>query len=232
MLPNSQNKTGDCETCDKTNVNITLHYGNTWMCDECWDKEKPILEQQKSAQQTTIAINKLAEESRQIDEQIEVKTDLFNAATVAFVELKAAIDNDPNIPAEQKSFAYAQVLHARFIHFKKILFEQREQLAKTENTVRAFQSQLQVVAGQLRQAERDKLQIESLDYKPREIKTPKPPSEKKPRKSSLEEFKQAIVKYGLPSTVAASTLAMLANQKNMSADEAAKMMKDLLEGKK
>src|SRR5215472_3501069 len=98
MLTNNiaPNKQGDCEVCPKTDVNITKHYGNIWFCDECWDKE--IKHQSPEMQQMRVETYRASvESSRAIDAKVEVRTDLFNAATESIVNLKKIIDANAEI---------------------------------------------------------------------------------------------------------------------------------------
>src|SRR5215471_5186086 len=88
-------KQGECEVCDKTDVHITKHYGNMWFCDDCWDKEQALQVESKSKADARVETYRASvETSRAIDSQVQVRTDLFNAATESIVNLKTMIDNN------------------------------------------------------------------------------------------------------------------------------------------
>lgn len=220
-------KIGDCECCTATEIEVTLHYGNMWMCDTCWSKEKVLLDAAKEVKVEQQHVNKMLAESERIDSSAELKTDLFNAATIAMVELEAAIDNDSEIT--NKDFAKAEAAAKRVQHFKSLIFDKRKELNELENVQRAQQSRLQVLASRIREEERKKLQIESPDYAPAKPKSAKPASERKPSagKMKLDELKQAAEKVGLPAD-AVSGIRSIMIAKNLNALDAAKHLKEMI----
>lgn len=216
-----QPKIGDCETCTKTAIRISVHYGNMWMCDECWNKEQALTaENMKPENQTARvnAVNAILTQAAKIDESIQVKTDLFNAATVASVELKAAIENDPNIPADQKQYVYANACLERFQNFQKIVFDQRQELLETENKMRMWQTQVQQAASTLRAELREKFKQFDVNYQPAPPKTVKPASPKTGKKFQKEDVRKFAAQYKVPE----AAVQMLVVAKNMTPEAAAK----------
>ena len=65
----------------------------------------------------------IVEESRAVDSSIETKSDVHLAKTVPAIELRAAIENNPEIPADKKDYAYAQECMTRFQNLQKVIFE-------------------------------------------------------------------------------------------------------------
>jgi len=167
-----KSKIGDCETCDKTELEIKCWFSNMYQCEECHAKD--VAHNSPEAQQARgeeyKAEQKVLIESRTIDSAIVVKTDLFNAATVAIMDLKKAIDNDETIT--NKPYALASELKDRFEHFKTVVFDLNNQLVEAGNQQKAIQVYLNNLANQLRAEEREKLKIADINYKPNLVKNP------------------------------------------------------------
>jgi hypothetical protein len=196
------------------------------MCSECREKELKLQAEHQSAENQQKRVNDLINRSREVDSSIQLKGDVFNAQTVAIVELKAAIDNDASIPAEQKKFKFAEELKSRYDHLKDVIFGIREELLKKENEMRAFQVNLQHMATQLRAEERDRLKLQDVNYQPSAPKVIKPPTTKTPKaKFSKEELRAAAAKYGVPE----AALQMLVVAKKMTPDEAGQHLKSAFE---
>lgn len=220
-------KIGECEVCDNTNVPLSLHYGNMWFCDDCWLKEEnfkktevpiitePINETNKLEQVSL-------EVSRTIDNSIQVRTDLFNAATVSIMELKKSIDENPEIA--NKPYVLAQELTNRYDHFKSIIFELNEKMVEAANNQKAIQIYLNQLANQLRSEEREKLRIQDINYKPT-IKTTRVKSVSTSQtKKSTKLDKVMLRKYAAELGVAEFTLQMVAVSKGLTVEEAAKLL--------
>src|SRR5678815_674951 len=170
-------KIGNCEVCEKTDVEITVHYGNMWFCDDCWKLEQEAVKvnQAPAAQLARVEEshnlqNAALEASRAIDANIQIRTDLFNAATVSIMDLKKTIDEDASIT--NKPYALASELMTRFEHFKQVVFELNQQLVDAGNNQKAIQIYLNNMANQLRAEEREKLKIQDLSYQPKPVKQP------------------------------------------------------------
>lgn len=247
-----QTKTTQCEVCDLPDMACTLHYGNVWYCDSCWAKEvestkihmSPEAQQARvdaynarvnadlaarAGNQAIIPINTVLKESREIDSAIQVRTDLFNAATKTINELKAAIDADENIT--NKPYALAEVLKERFDHFKAVVFETNQILVDASNNQRAIQTYLNTLANQLRAEERERLKIADINYKPAPPKTPK---EKKIGTTSTKKKldKAALKKYAMELGIAEFTLQALCVSQGISAEDAYKKVKASLDAAK
>lgn len=169
---------GICDVCEKE-LEITPQYGNMKFCDSCWLREQELTKQNEASaevrvaevierEQKTIEINSVLRQSREIDNRIEVRTDLFNAATVAIIDLKKAIDSDENIV--NKPYTLAQELLTRFEHFKKVIFDADKVKVEAANQQKAIQIYLNQMANTLRAEEREKLRIADINYKPSAIK--------------------------------------------------------------
>lgn len=172
-------KIGNCEVCEKTDVEITVHYGNMWFCSDCWEIEKEAVKvntapsaqlERVNDSHTTTLQNAALEASRAIDANIQIRTDLFNAATVSIIELKKTIDEDTTIT--NKPYALAEELKKRFEHFKDVVFELNQQLVDAGNNQKAIHIYLNNMANQLRVEEREKLKIADLSYQPKAITKP------------------------------------------------------------
>lgn len=208
-----------CECC--TNVGeVERRYGNMLMCDTCWNKEQAISKEHMSPENQQKRLNEYLERSRKIDEQVKVKTDLFNAATIAAVELKAAIQQDDNIPVAEKDFTYARTCFERFTHFQKVVFEERQALLKNEEAMRMWQVQTRMMAAQLSAELREQFKQADLTYQPVAPKSIKPAATKVGKKFDAEDVRNMAAKYNVPM----AAVQMLVVARKITPEEAAKSL--------
>jgi hypothetical protein len=187
-----------CTKCGKSDdgMPIIMHRGNP-LCEDCYTVENPppailcflckspvespveLAKKQPRCEQCAAKAAKTVEElkahmdsykANRISNLIEVRTDIFNADTLAIVDLKAKIDNDPNIA--NKAYELARILKEDYEHTVARVFELNEQLQVAGNKQKAIQTYLNNLANQLRAEEREKLRIADINYKPNPI-TPK-----------------------------------------------------------
>jgi hypothetical protein len=198
-------KQGDCEVCPKTDIAITKHYGNIWFCEECWDKETK--HQSPEMQQSRVETYRASvEASRLADAKIEVRTDLFNAATESIVNLKKMIDENAEIT--NKPYQLAKELLDRFNHFKQVVFDLNQQLVEANNEQKAIQVYLNQMANSLRAEEREQLKIQDINYKPNPVKEPKVKSIKT-ASSTKKLDKKLVAQYARELGVNEFTLQMV-----------------------
>jgi hypothetical protein len=220
---------GECECCDKVHteenpVKITVHYGNMWFCDECWEKESKATAELKANQQTVNVVTNALQQAARVDNTVQVRTDLFNAQTVSIINLKAEIDNNPEIT--NKPYVLAQELMARFEKFKSVIFEYNEKIVEANNAQKAIQVYLNQMANQLRSEEREKLKIADINYQPTKVKPVKPAAIKTTgTKKATKLDKVELRKYAAELGVAEFTLQMVVVAKGCTIPEAAEMLK-------
>jgi len=245
MIETVNRKLGKCEACDKTEfktieggdtievgiVLYKLHSKAMWFCKECYDaeiqaqvdmvKSNPIIEQNR--------INQAINTARNIDASIQIRTDLFTAATVSIVELKDAILADDTI--ENKPYALAEELMKRFNHFKSVVFEMNQKIVEAGNQQKAIQVYLNQLSNQLRQDEREKLRIADISYKPT---APKSITTKsiKTTTTSKKIDKVELRKYAAELGVSEFTLQMLVVQKGISVATAANLLRNSIKESK
>jgi hypothetical protein len=221
QTPVTSRKTGDCEACDRTDTVIKVFHGkNLWLCDTCAEAE--IQAQVDSVRKQQAELNPVKDAlivAATIDSTIQVKTDLFNAATVAINELKATIESDSTIT--NKPYALAETLMARFTHFKQVVFELNAQIVEAGNQQKAIQIYLNNLANTLRAEEREKLQIANINYKPGPVKISKPTAKVVKPKIDKAELRKFAAELGLSEF----TLQMIVVSKNLTVAEAAKVLR-------
>lgn len=225
---------GICEVCEVEKL-VTTQYGNMKFCDECWLKEVKASEENQSLSNQQKRIdesnsrkveNQLITESKEIDNKINVRTDLFNAATKSIIDIKAAIDSDDSIT--NKPYRLAEVLTERFNHYKTVVFELNNSLVEAGNNQRAIQTYLNQLANQLRAEEREKLRIADINYKPSSVKsvTPRTISTRTTsKKNKIDKKELRAVASQL--NISEFTLQMIVVQKNISIKEAADLLMKL-----
>jgi hypothetical protein len=166
------------------------------------------------------AINDAIANAREIDDKLRLRTDIFNAKTVAIVELKKAIDNDPTI--ENKPYAFAQELSRRFDKMKEIIFKANAEIVDAVNEQKALQIQLNQMANQLRAEEREKLKIQDINYNPHKAKTVSVTKIKtQSKKFDKVELRRLASELGMPE----STIQMLAVAKGLSLDQVGNLLR-------
>jgi hypothetical protein len=222
---------GECEACDKTDVEITVHYGSMWFCADCWEsevkhKEANIVEVQQVNTLHKVEHNVL-EASRVLDSAVNVRQDIFNAATIAIVDIEKAIDDDASIT--NKPYAKSEMIMERWRHFQEVGIKQREALLETENIIKAHQVRMLGMANTLRAEEREKLKISDINYNPskvKSIKTVKSISTKgttKKPKISKEEIRKVASELGMSEF----TVTMIVTQKGTLEEAKAHLIKML-----
>lgn len=218
---NVTRKTGDCEGCEKPGTIVRLFHGkNQWLCDSCAEAEiQRQVDSVRARQMELTPVQTSLLEASKIDSTIQVKTDLFNAATVAINELKATIESDSTIT--NKPYALAETLMQRFTHFKQVVFELNAQIVEAGNQQKAIQVYLNGLANTLRAEEREKLQISNINYKPGPVKISKPVNKIAKVKVDKVELRKAAAELGLSEF----TLQMIIVQKNITIAEAVKVLR-------
>lgn len=223
-FPQTEHK---CEVCEKES-SVQLMYGSILMCPECSDKEIKLKEEMNRPENVAARVNEanermntLLQQSQKIDDSIQVTSDLFNANTVAIVELKKSIDSDESIT--NKPYALAEALTNRFSHLKQVIFERNEQNRTDGNEQKAIQVYLNNMANTLRAEEREKLKISDINYQPGAIKPVKPKLIKTSSAKKLD--KTELKKYAAELGVAEFTLQMLVVSKGITVEQAANMLR-------
>lgn len=224
QTPNVTRKTGDCEGCERKATIVRLFHGkNQWYCDSCAETEIQRQVDMVRANQLKLSpVNEAVNESSKVDSSIQVRTDLFNAATQSILEIKQLIDSDESIT--NKPYALAETLMQRFSHFKQVVFELNQKIVEAGNQQKAIQVYLNQLSNTLRAEEREKLKINDINYKPQPVKV----SSVKPTavKSAVKKLdKVELRKYAAELGVSEFTLQMLVVQKGLSVKDAAELLK-------
>lgn len=222
-IAHTENATCDC--CPNIGT-VELRYGTMLMCADCWNKEQAaqLANNTPEKQQERVDyLNVAIEASRAQDATIQVRTDIFNAATVAIMDLKAGIDADPNVT--NKPYALAQELLTRFEHFKAVIFQKNQEIVEAANQQKAVQVYLNNLSNQLRQEEREKLKLSDITYKPAAPKiktaTPKIKTAGTSKKLDKAELRKYAAELGIPEF----TLQMLVVSKGLTVEAAANMLR-------
>lgn len=234
-----------CEVCPAQVPDTDIKKFHTMlMCPTCYEQEKKLtdelndpaavqarLDESRQRTEAESVWNKTLAKSKEVDQSIEVRTDLFNAETVAIIEIKAAIDNDENIPADKKQFVYTKTIEERIQHYEKVVFELGAEMVKRQNELRSAVTMFNNEVIKLRKEEQDQFKLKSINYNPPTLKKPaatKPKSvpSKKFDKSGIRTAAAVIQQFidenkipiGMVMTEAIVQAACV--NKNMTADQA------------
>jgi len=205
---------GDCDCCP-TSVGVILYELNGMkMCEGCYT-------QNMSATERALSANEMVQKSRTIDASIEIKPDVFRATTVAAIDVMAAIQHDASIPEADKNYAMALESLRRFQHMQKVVFDLKAELNAKENEMRAWQVQIHTFAAKVEGARKEIFKNHNMNYQPKSAPKPRTQSAKAPstfKKPTKVELFDAAQKYNVPMAM----VAMTANARNMTAEEAAR----------
>lgn len=169
---------GPCESCGKPNhrtMNKTL-----MVCPDCL-----ILEQEAQAELERGAEDRIAahneewkKRAEKVNHALQVNTDIFNAQTIAIVELKKLIDSDESVPSNEKHEILAQLIKEHHAHMQQVLFPAKNLLSEITSSMRADEQYLHELRNKLSREAIERLKLEDINYKPTEpkvLKTPKAP---------------------------------------------------------
>lgn len=214
---------GDCEVgsfCNNaTNVEVTREHGNIMMCSICREHEIKAIERDNAAKATI-------SQFQQASASVQIKQDVFNAKTVAAIELRGAIENNSEIPAESKELAFMEECKTHVLHFKQVVFDLQTSLADAQNSLAMWQTQGQMSAGKVRVEARKGYELFDVNYHPepgKKIKPVKVPVPHVSAKQTTKDAREAAAKYNLPDY---HMVHMWASSNHISHDEAAKQLAD------
>ena len=198
----------ECDYCENI---ATKKIGDTYVCDTHINEvgKKPV-------EPSPINVNEVLRNARNVDTSIQTRPDLFNAETVAIAALLKAIDEDAAIT--NKPFAKATVIQERINHQKQVIFELNAKVVDENSKQRAQQQALNNLANQLRQDEREKLRLQDINYKPRDVRMPVTPKSLKltTKRIDKKELREAARKLG----IAEFTMQLVITQKNFTVQQA------------
>jgi hypothetical protein len=202
--------TGDCEFCERTNVVLTLQHGDM-MCENC------IADEAKAV--------KTVEESQAIDSSIQVKSDVFVAQTVAFVELDKAIQSNPAISSDMKGYTLAKLAAERIDQIGNAIFVKKAELAHLEDEHRKWLVDTHIAVSKLRPELRSQFAQYNIDYKPASASKVK---KIQPARTGKSFDKKAVYEAAKKYNVPAAQIQSMVITRNMSPEVAAKTLSDLL----
>lgn len=218
----------ECEVCGNMADKVFHQHHNIWMCENCVKIETEAIARDARAKA-------LIEESRKVDSNITLKQDVFLAKTVPFVELKAAIDNNLDIPADQKDYALFTECANRRKKLQEVIFHKRAELTELETEERMWLVNAQNVAGRVRAEFRNKPEFAHLyiAYEPKPITKKQKTTAAKGAPSKKvgftskdkAELYEAAKKYGVPAPAVQN---LKLSRKDKSYDDVAKEMATMM----
>lgn len=205
---------GTCDNCDKPNLQLfktEYSSGNSsLLCRKCYDMEQAAIKDRMQVIAT----------SRMIDSQVQSKSDLFNAGTISFVDIQAAIDGNPEIPTDNKHYAMMEEIEARIKHFTSIFSEAKKTADEAKIAIQELTKKAQEVTPTLDARGRERFKQWDINYTP--VKPSRPPKPIKPAKPrfNIKELSRVASQYGVPTHI----LEMHLSGSNMKPETAAKAL--------
>ena len=116
-----------------------------------------------------------------LDEEITIRTDVFNAEIPSLISLKAKVDSDETIPADKKDEAFALLVSAQLTHLSDVAFpELKSAEGVMISRMKSLQQFLNDFVGKLSAEAREKIKIKDISYQPKTT-TPKAPKVSAPK---------------------------------------------------
>lgn len=216
------NEPNVCECCD--NPPPLKLYMTMWMCSSCLTKNKALQEQSAALAETRVEaektravevlqVNSILKQSQTVVNSIEVKTDIFNAQTVALTDIKNAIIADESIPEDKKISTFAEACLSLYTTYKEKIFANQQENVELANKQNAIQKYLNELKNKLTEAERERYKLLDVNYQPNKVKIANKPinSPAKPKKYDKVEIIKAAQRANVPIQV----IQMLCVAKNM-----------------
>lgn len=162
-----------CISCDGIGIILSPRGPE---CDTCNEKSVSLLvEQVNSSARSGMALydaaltdnaKQVIEDSKKIDSSITYNGDVFNAKTIALIELKKAVFADDSIPANEKNHAYQNLVAERYVHLKEVVFKLEQQVFEATVESKVLAEDLRTFGNELRKEIRDKIQNADNQYQP------------------------------------------------------------------
>lgn len=188
-------KIGDCEASHVeggVNCEIFLASHNMWLCAEHLAQEKAIDARLAEARQ-------LQKDFKAADTQINIVTDILNAATVPIIELRQAIEVDDTIEPKDKEFTFVRMVQEHVVTLQEKLVAQRKSVLETENALKAWVTTGQSAVGKLPAELQAQFKNLRIDYvpaaPPKSVKTVTPT--KSGKTFQKEEVRKWAAHYGV-----------------------------------
>lgn len=180
----SHTKAAKCEVCG--DFNSCDVFDSKLRCEKC------IAAVHLSLSTAIKAADSVIEKAKEVDQSIRFKGDLFNAKTVAIVDLQKAFSEEKTeMNREEQQFAFQQFLVGRFEANQKIIFdlEERKHDASVENL--AIANVLREYGNSLRNEIREKIRQSDNLYHPVAV-IPKVKIAKAQKLSPLDRMAQQV----------------------------------------
>lgn len=203
-----------CDCCDKTGNLEIFMLGNSQalLTRECMERERTILEAEVNSvegrrkmevfqspdnqENRLLAYNavvrpyeRLIAESRKIDDELHLNSDIFTAKTIPIEELRKAIWNEVSIPHDKKFFEFVAECKRRITTLQTVIFDLDKQKIEAYSEQKAWHVAMNDYANKLRKEEREQLRIQDVTY---DVKMPKPITPKAIRTNTNKVSKQEL----------------------------------------
>jgi ribosomal protein L20A (L18A) len=206
------------------------------MCLDCQEKEKIAQIELKASAESRVKESRNESNTRatltrasQVDQSIQIIQDIFNAETVAIVDIKSAIDSDTAIV--EKHMTLAKVIEERHSHFQDVISAARDTMIEAQSKQRAIQQYYNDLANKLRIVQRAEIKLKDVNYKipDKKISKPKAPSIKKFNKAELIKVAGVISKEfpHIPANLIMPNLQSLVISRNMNVEQAANVLRGM-----
>lgn len=172
-----------CEACGlEANCELfpdTKHPKKMLLCAGCVQAELD----------TAVRVGKERELSHKV---IETPQQYFNANIPALVEMRQAIDNNPQISEDKRVSEFAKQVKARLTHLQNVLIEHTKCVTETRHEIDESKIFLNHLMKEISADVQKELGLVDISYKPTGAKktSPKVPSVKKFDKNALREVCQ------------------------------------------
>ena len=224
-----------CESCPNVGpCELYPDINGSLLCQDCITKEEELRlspeEQQKRVDEVRERSKRMGNPSRtlldnakNINNGIQTRSDVFNAKTISIKEMQLTIDADDSI--KDKHFLLAETLTNQLNEIKSAIFSKGEEMTVLNSEQNAVQTYLNTLLNSLRVEQREKLKLADINYQPNPTKIVKP------RSAPVKKFdKVELIKYANESGFPLQVLQQVCVSKNMTPEQAAKHLTDIVNG--
>ena len=179
----------ECDSCEKEAKDF---FQGNWLCRDCYSREKA--EYNKSKEKIVAA--ETLSKNNIVNTGLKIKEDIFNAETVALVDLEKSIRiANSDLPESEQYYAFANAVKNQIHEYKKLISQKHDEILETTSRIRAGQQHLNNIANKLRAEVREEFKIKDTAYKPEVVKV-KPVKTAGPAKPKVnkQEVKLRVAK--------------------------------------
>ena len=176
-----------CESCGSNTGPCDL-FDDILMCEKCENEYQTNMK--NSIKEVETELSSVLERAKQLDSNIRVSGDYFNAQTIATNDVKRAILEDNNIPEDKKMYVFSKFIAERFEHMQTIINDADQKKHEATMAQLSLAKDARALGNDFRAEFREKLRLSDANYAPI-----KPLPAPKVKKVAIDPFERMAMNY-------------------------------------